>query len=103
MFFKVIRIFIVSAVLFSYLPVIHMDYCPEQDHVTDAKMICGYIFHCPFVLNVGSLDSIAILPIGRLVSVTSSPSLEDHEYPIFHPPKVLYQRDLSLASNLSRG
>ena len=90
MSFKVIRIFIVSVILFSYLPVVHTDSCPEQDHMVDAKMSCGYVFHCPFVLNVGTLDSIAILHIGRLVLATPSPSFEDHEYPIFHPPKVLH-------------
>jgi hypothetical protein len=91
MFLKVVRIFIVLVVLFSYLPIVHVDFCANEDHedgMDHVKINCGYVFHCPFVSNNSFLGSITILNIGRLVLMTSSPLVEDLEYPIFHPPET---------------
>src|SRR4030042_4206969 len=89
MFLKVVRIFIASVILFSYLPVIPVDDCPAQDHMDDVRMNCGYIFHCPFISSIGPLESVTILNIGWLVSIAPSLLIEDIEYPVFHPPEAI--------------
>jgi hypothetical protein len=91
MFLKVVRILIVLVILFSYLPIIHVDFCPNENHVDHVKINCGYVFHCPFVSNNTLLESITILNIGRLVLMTSLPLVEDLEYPIFHPPETSHE------------
>ncbi len=89
MFLKVVRIFVLLVILFSYLPIVHMDFCPNEDHMDHVKINCGYVFHCPFVSNNSLLECITILNIGRLVLITSLPLVEDLEYPIFRPPEAL--------------
>jgi len=91
MFLKVVRIFIVLVILFSYLPVVHIDSCPNEGHVDHMKIDCGYVFHCPFVSNNTFLESTTILDIGRLVPIPSLALVEDLEYPIFHPPRTSYE------------
>jgi hypothetical protein len=89
MFLKVGRILIVLTILFSYLPAIPMDYCPDEDNMGHVEMNCGYIFHCPFISNISLSEFNPIPNIGRLVSITVLPVIEDLEYPVFHPPKTL--------------
>ena len=89
MFLKMVRILIVLAILFPYLPIVRMNYCTDNDSMDQVKMDCGSIFHCPFMSNI-SLSELIIIPnIGWLVLITSLPLFEDLEYPIFHPPEVL--------------
>jgi len=95
MFLKVVRILIVLAILFSYLSVIHMDYCPDEDHMGHVKMNCGHIFHCPFISNIDFSELTTIPNIGRLVLITALPVIEDLEYPVFHPPETLPKNPLT--------
>jgi hypothetical protein len=48
---------------------------------------CGYIFHCPFTFNLRFSEPLVILNTEKLVSVSSSISLGDFRFPIFHPPE----------------
>ena len=89
MFLKVVRILIVLVILFSYLPIMHMDGCPYEKRTENAKMNCGYTFHCPFISTIIFTEPIALLNLGRMVLITPLPLLEDLEYPIFHPPEAL--------------
>jgi hypothetical protein len=91
MFLKVVRIFVVLVILFSYLPIARAEFCPNESHVDHVKLNCGYVFHCPFVSNNSFLESITILNIGRLVLIAALPLVEDLEYPIFHPPKASHE------------
>jgi len=87
MFLKVVRILIVLVILFSYLPISHMNSCPDEGR----RINCGYVFHCPFISNNSLLESIAVLNVGRLVLVTPLQLNEDFEYPIFHPPETSHK------------
>ena len=87
MFLKVVRISIVLVILSSYLPISHMNSCPDEGQ----KMNCGYLFHCPFISNISLPGPITVLNIGRLVLIASLPPVEDLEYPIFHPPEASFK------------
>ena len=102
MFLKVVRIFIVVGILFSYLPIAHMDGCSEQNHMDNNKISCGYLFHCPIISSIGFSELVAIPNIARLVLIMRLPLFEDLEYPIFHPPKAMAEHT-QFASSILKG
>jgi hypothetical protein len=95
MFLKMVRILIVLAILFSYIPISRMHSCPDEGHMNNMKMNCGYIFHCPFISNIDFSELTTIPNIGRLVLITSLPFFEDLEYPVFRPPETLSRNPLA--------
>ena len=84
---KGLGVFIIIAILSSYVPMISMDGCPEENHMGNKQMDCGSFFHCPIVVNF-TISEISSLPFnGRLVSAPFSLRVDELPYFIFHPPK----------------
>ena len=84
---KVFGILVVIGILFSYLPVIPMDSCPEGGHPGNTQMECGYAFHCPFLFGINGPESMPLPLLGRLVLASSMSKPEEWPHLIFHPPK----------------
>lgn len=84
---KIIGILLIMGILFSYVPIFPKDNCQEANHARNMKLDCGSIFHCPFLSDIGLLESITLPLIGRAVLSSSLPVLEELTHPIFHPPK----------------
>jgi len=96
MFQKWIRILIIG-ILFSYIPVLPVEYCPEGSHEKnhhkgshkeEGKLNCGYIFHCPFTFNLSFSEPLVILHMEKLVSIAPPTTFGDFRFPIFHPPET---------------
>jgi len=84
---RIIGIFIIITIIFSYLPMDVMGHCPEEDHHTNTKMDCGYAFHCPALYNL-IMPGLSILPInGWLKLMPEISKIEELPNFIFHPPK----------------
>jgi hypothetical protein len=78
---------LVIGILFSYVPIIPMDDCPDENHMGNLKMDCGFLFHCPMVVDI-NISETSNLPInGRLVSKEPLLVVKELANPIFHPPK----------------
>jgi hypothetical protein len=84
---RVIGIFIVIAILFSYVPMISMDDCPEGNHTGNTKKDCGYPFHCPIVVDIGISETLSLPLTGQLVLIPSIMKIEELAYLLFRPPK----------------
>jgi hypothetical protein len=84
---KGIGIFIIVAILFSYVPVIPLDDCLENHHNGNAKMDCGNIFHCPLISNISIPETLFLPLFGRLVLMSYLPEVDELPDFIFHPPK----------------
>ena len=50
------------------------------------KVDCGYIFHCPLILNISMPELLPIPVSGRLVLSYFSFKVDELPHPIFHPP-----------------
>jgi hypothetical protein len=96
MFQKWIRILIILGILFSYLPVMSLQHCPEGSHEgnhhegspkEEGNLNCGYIFHCPFTFNPSFSEPLVILNTEKLVSISPPITFGDLRFPIFHPPE----------------
>lgn len=84
---KIVGVLLIIGILFSYVPVIPMDDCPEGNHMGNMKMDCGNVFHCPLILN-GSLQEPFPLPLsGWLILPPILPKVDELAHLIFHPPK----------------
>jgi hypothetical protein len=91
---KIVGIFLILGLLFSYLPIIPtdgMNGCPQgnqtENHTGNKKMDCGYIFHCPLIFD-GALQEPLPLPLNGLLPLPSILSKVDElAHFIFHPPK----------------
>lgn len=105
MFKKWIRILIIIGILFSYVPVMPVAYCPEGNpeeshetshegnhhkgsHKEEGKLNCTYGFHCPFTFNLSLSEPLVILHMEKLVSISPSITFGDFRFPIFHPPEA---------------
>jgi hypothetical protein len=95
-----IGLFLAIALFCSYLPMVPMDDCPEDDHLGNVMMNCGYSFHCPLISSITPLQPVAIPNIEPLVLIMPSLLVEDLEYPIFHPPEHFHQRGPSISADL---
>jgi hypothetical protein len=84
---KIIGILLIIGILFSYVPILPIDNCPEGGHMGNMKLDCGYIFHCPFLSNVGLPESITLPYFGRAVLNSSLLVIDELTHPIFRPPK----------------
>jgi len=88
---KVVGVLLVIGIVFSYIPMISTDSCSGGNHM-GKKLECGYLFHCPLILD-GSLQEPLPLPLsGRLVLPPVLPKIDELTNLIFHPPKnhVIY-------------
>ena len=101
MFQKWIRILIVIGILFSYVPVMPVEYFPEGSHEKnhegndhkgshkeEGKLNCRYIFHCAFTLNLSFSEPLVILHMEKLVSISPSITFGDFRFAIFRPPEA---------------
>jgi len=91
---KLIGIFLIIGILFSYVPVMPMDDCPEGDqhtgnrHTGNMTMNCGYSFHCPILFNINTPDPMPLPLTGRLVDLAPPLKIDEVPFLIFHPPKA---------------
>jgi len=91
MILKIIGTFIIIAILFSYLPMDAMGNCSEEDHSTNTRMDCGYIFHCPVIYNP-ALPQLSVLSInGWLRWMPTVGKVEELPRFIFHPPETFFK------------
>ncbi len=91
MILRIAGIFIIIAILFSYIPAVSIDGCPEEDHSTNKGMDCGYAFHCPLVHDT-AMPQLSILSInGRLRWMPNVLKIEELPRLIFHPPERLFK------------
>ena len=86
---RIVGISIIIAILFSYIPAISMESCPEEDHSTDSGMDCGYSFHCPIVFDKLMSEMLTLPFKGRFFLAPPLLIGEEVVPQIFHPPKNL--------------
>jgi hypothetical protein len=86
---RVIGSLLIVGILFSYVPVFPMDDCQGGEHMGNMNTNCGFIFHCPLVINESMADSLSLPLSGRLVIAAISPKVNELAYPVFHPPKYV--------------
>jgi len=85
---KIIGIFLILGILFSYVPMIPIDGCREEGHVGNMKLDCGYSFHCP-ILSIVISEPFHPSYVGRLALIPSLKTVEEVVHPIFHPPEFI--------------
>jgi len=86
---RLVGIFLIIGILFSYVPVFPMDECPEGNHMGNMKMDCGSLFHCPMIVDL-NISEISGLPLnGRLVSTKPLLVVKELAHPVYHPPEYL--------------
>jgi len=78
---------VVITILFSYVPVFSTDHCPEGNHMANTKTQCGYLFHCPMVVNKNILQTSGLPLNGRFVPARPLIYLDELVSVIFRPPK----------------
>ncbi len=87
MILRIIGVFLIIAILFSYFPMLGMGSCSEEDHGGDMRMNCGYTFHCP-VIHHSALPQLSTLSFyGWLRWTGNIGKFEELPKSIFHPPK----------------
>jgi hypothetical protein len=84
---RVIGSLLIIGILFSYVPMILMDECPEGNHMGNRKMDCGYNFHCPLIFNISMPEPLALPLSGRVVLTPSLLKIDELTFLIFRPPK----------------
>jgi len=84
---KIIGILLIIGILFSYVPILPMDDSQESNHAGNMKLDCGYIFHCPFLSNIGLPESMTLPYFGRAVLNAPLLVIDELTHPIFRPPK----------------
>ncbi len=84
---KLTGILLIVGILFLYIPILPKDDCQEANHARNMKMDCGYIFHCPFLSNVGVSESMTLPYFGQAISISLLPVVDELPDPIFRPPK----------------
>jgi len=86
---RLVGIFLIIGILFSYIPVFPMDECSEGNHMGNMKMDCGSLFHCPMIVDL-NISEISGLPLnGRLVSTKPLLVVKELAHPVYHPPEYL--------------
>ena len=86
---KIIGTLLIIGILFSYVPMISMDDCPDGDHMGNMKTDCGYCFHSPGLFGMNISEYLFLPFSGRLVLVPPSVKIDEIPFLIFHPPKFL--------------
>ena len=86
---------LIIGILFSYVPMILMDECPEGNHMGNMKMDCGYNFHCPLIFNINMPEPLPLPLSGRVVLTTSLLKIDELTSLIFRPPKHMVFETLS--------
>ena len=84
---KTVGMLLVIGILFSYVPMIPTDDCPEGNHMGNMKMGCGNLFHCPLIINGSSLEPLPLPMIGWLVLPPALLKVDALTHLIFHPPE----------------
>jgi hypothetical protein len=86
---RIVGCLLIIGLLFSYVPMISADSCPEGDHMRNMKMDCGYSFHCPMIVDIGISETLGLPLNGRLISTKPLLVVNELIHPIFHPPESL--------------
>lgn len=88
---RIVGILIIIAILFSYIPAISMDGCPEEDHSGKKGMDCGYAFHCPVIYDT-AMPQLSVLSINSWLRwMPTAGKIEELPRLIFHPPETLFK------------
>ena len=88
---RIAGIFIIIAILFSYLPMEAMENCSEEDHSANTRMDCGYAFHCPVIYNP-ALPQLPVLSVNSWLRwIPTVGKAEELPRLIFHPPETLFK------------
>ena len=82
-----IGIIIIIGIIFSYIPLVLEDECPEGDHMGSMKVDCGYVFHCPLVIGKNISEPLSLPLTGQLVLIPPIMKIEKLAYLFFRPPK----------------
>jgi len=91
---RIAGIFIIIAILFSYLPIDAMGNCSEEDHSTNTRMDCGYTFHCPVIYNP-AIPQLSVLSINSWLRwMPTAGKVEELPRFIFHPPKKSFKYEI---------
>jgi hypothetical protein len=88
---RIIGCFLIIGILFSYVPVFPMDECPEGNHMGNMKMDCGYLFHCPMIVDINISETSSLPPNGFSISIRTLLLMEELVHSIFHPPEYCSQ------------
>jgi len=91
---RIVVVFIIIGILFSYVPVFSMDECPEGNHMGNMKMDCGSNFHCPLIFNIPMPEPLPLPISGRVVLTTPLLKNDELAYLIFRPPKHGLQKSI---------
>jgi len=86
---KIIGLLIIIGVLLSYAPMFPMDECPEEKHMGNMKMDCGYNFHCPLIFDIIRPVPSTLPLSGRVVLTPSSLKIDELTSLIFRPPEYI--------------
>jgi hypothetical protein len=86
---RIIRCIVIVGILFSYIPVFPMDECSETNHMGNLEMDCGYLFHCPMIIDLGIPETSSLPLNGRVVLKKPMLIFDELTHPIFHPPEYL--------------
>lgn len=93
MILRIAGIFIIIAILFSYLPMDAMGNCSEEDHSGNTRMDCGYAFHCPVIYNP-AIPRLSVLSINSWLRwMPTIGKIEELARLIFHPPEKSFKYD----------
>ena len=86
---RIVGIFLVIGILFSYIPVFPMDECLVGDHMGNMKMDCGYLFHCPMIVDLNISEPSGLPLNGRLVLTKPLLGVKESVHSVYHPPEYL--------------
>jgi hypothetical protein len=84
---RIIGCIVIAGILFSYIPVISIDECPEGNHKGNMKLDCGNNFHCPLIFTVTTAETLPLPLSGRVVLIPSLLKIDELIVLIFRPPK----------------
>ncbi len=88
---KIIGILLAAVIIFSYLPVVSMDGCPEGHHMGNVKVDCGYCLHCPILFG-RSIQDFSPLPFSEeWVSASFLHKVDGLISSIFRPPELAFK------------
>jgi len=87
---KIIAILLTVGVLFSCIPMVPMNDCPEESHMGGLKVNSGSSYHCPLctlIVNAALPEPLPLPLIGQLLSTEYLRMVDDLTRSIFRPPE----------------
>jgi hypothetical protein len=72
------------------------DECSVADHMGNMKMDCGYLFHCPMIVDLNISEASGLPLNGRLVSAKPLLVVKELVHSVYHPPEYLAQNPIPM-------